>query len=172
MAAATGYTIRRARPAELDQLPAIEHAAAAQFRTTVFAALADAPLSTEELDPAHDHIWVAVDSTDAPVGFALVHRLATVAHLHELDVHPAHARRGLGGLLIETVADWAKGEGLRAITLTTFRDIPWNGPYYARIGFRPLATGELSAELRAISAAEAAAGLPVAGRVCMRRDLG
>lgn len=83
MAAATGYAIRRARPAELGQLPAIEHAAAAQFRTTAFAALADAPLSTEDLDPAHDHIWVAVDSTDAPVGFALVHRLATVAHLHE-----------------------------------------------------------------------------------------
>lgn len=114
---------------------------------------------------------MAVTPTGEPVGFALVHRLATVAHLHELDVHPAHARRGLGRRLIDAVATWAKEEGLRAITLTTFRDIPWNAPYYARIGFRPLSADELSVELRVISAAEAAAGLPVNERVCMCRDL-
>ncbi len=168
---AAAYTIRRAQPAELPQLPAIERAAAAQFRATQFAAMADLPLSAAEIDPAHDQIWVAVAPTGAPVGFALVHRLATVAHLHELDVHPAHARRGLGRCLIEAVVVWAEGEGLRAITLTTFRNIPWNAPYYARIGFRPLAADELSAELRAISDAEAAAGLPVSERVYMRRDL-
>ncbi len=166
-----GYTIGRAQPSELAQLPAIERAAAAQFRTTQFAAMADAPLSAAEIDPAYDQIWVAIAPTGEPVGFAIVHRLATVAHLHELDIHPAHARRGLGRRLIEAVAAWAKGEGLRAITLTTFRDIPWNAPYYVRIGFRPLAAVELSAELRAISAAEAAAGLPVSERVCMCRDL-
>ncbi|HEY8600797.1 MAG TPA: GNAT family N-acetyltransferase [Thermomicrobiales bacterium] len=168
---ADAYTIRRAQPAELGQLPAIERAAAAQFRATPFAALADAPLSAEEIDPARDQIWVAVAPTDEPVGFALVHRLATVAHLHELDVHPAHARRGLGRRLIEAVARWAEGEGLRALTLTTFRDIPWNAPYYARLGFRSVGADELSAELRAISAAEAAAGLPVHERISMRRDL-
>jgi GNAT superfamily N-acetyltransferase len=171
MTADAAYTIRRAQPTELGRLPAIERAAAAQFRTTQFAAMADAPLSAEEIDPAHDLIWVAVAPTGELVGFALVHQLATVAHLHELDVHPAHARRGLGGRLIDAVAAWAVGEGLRAITLTTFRDIPWNAPYYARLGFRPLAADELSTELREISEAEAAAGLPVSERVPMRRDL-
>jgi GNAT superfamily N-acetyltransferase len=171
MAADAAYTIRRAQPAELDQLPAIERAAAARFRATKFAAMADAPLSAEEIDPAHDQIWVAVAPTGALVGFALVHRLSTVAHLHELDVHPAHARRGIGRRLIDAVVAWAKGEGLRAITLTTFRDVPWNAPYYARLGFRPLAADELSAELRAISDAEVAAGLPVSERISMRRDL-
>ena len=171
MIADAAYTVRRARPDELGQLPAIERAAAAQFRTTQFAALADAPLSAEEIDPAHDQIWVAVTAAGEPVGFALVHRLATVAHLHELDVHPAHARRGLGRRLIDAVAVWAAGEGLQAITLTTFRNIPWNAPYYTRLGFRPLAADELSAELRAISEAEAAAGLPASERIPMRRDL-
>lgn len=171
MIADAAYTVRRAYPAELRQLPAIERAAAAQFRATQFAAMADAPLSAEEIDPAHDQIWVAVAATGELVGFALVHRLATVAHLHELDVHPAHARRGLGRRLIDAVAAWAAGEGLQAITLTTFRNIPWNAPYYSRLGFRPLTADELSPELWAIGEAEAAAGLPVSERVPMRRDL-
>jgi len=40
-----GYAIRPATPADLPFLPAIERAAAARFRGTAFAALADAPLA-------------------------------------------------------------------------------------------------------------------------------
>lgn len=166
-----GYTIRPAQQDELAALPAIERAAAAQFRQTAFAAMADAPLATEVLDPAHDQIWVAVAPDGQLVGFALAHRVDDAAHLHELDVHPDHARRGLGRHLIDAVAAWAQGDGLSAITLTTFRDIPWNGPYYARLGFRALADDELPPGLRAIRQSEIAAGLPRGDRLCMRRDL-
>jgi GNAT superfamily N-acetyltransferase len=166
-----GYIIRRARPDEFALLPAIERAAAGRFRQTAFAAMADAPLAADQLDPIHDRVWVVVAPDGAPVGFALVHPIDDAAHLHELDIHPDHARRGLGRRLIDAVAHWAVGEGLRAITLTTFRSIPWNAPYSARLGFRPLADGELSPGLRAIRRAESAAGLADADRCCMRRAL-
>lgn len=171
MTESDGYTIRRARPDEFALLPAIERAAAGRFRQTAFAAMADAPLAAEGLDPAHDRVWVAVTPDGTPVGFALVHPIDDAAHLHELDVHPHHARRGLGRRLIDAVARWAVGEGLRAITLTTFRAIPWNGPYYARLGFRPLSEDELSPGLRAVKREEMAAGLADADRCCMRREL-
>ena len=157
---ADSYTIRPARPDEHDTFPAIERAAAAQFRATAFAAMADAPLASEHLAGARDRAWVAV-----------ARRLDGAAHLHELDVHPAHARRGLGRLLIEAVAAWARQEGLRAVTLTTFRDIPWNAPYYGRLGFRPLDDAELGPGLRALRESETAVGLPSSDRLCMRLQL-
>ena len=78
-----------------------------------------------------------------------------------------HAERGL----IEHVARWAEANGLDAITLTTFTDVVWNGPYYERCGFRLLAESELTPGLRAIRAEEAAHGLDRWPRACMRREL-
>src|SRR5205814_1676019 len=68
------FTIRSARPDDLAALPLIEHAAAVHFRTTPYAYLADEQLSDEaHLD--HEYVWVVVDQTDQPIGFALVHLL-------------------------------------------------------------------------------------------------
>jgi hypothetical protein len=47
--------------------------------------------------------------------------------------------------------------------------VPWNAPYYERLGFRELAETEVSPGLAALKAAEG--GNPSA-RVCMLRDLG
>ncbi len=58
------------------------------------------------------------------------------------------------------------------MTLTTFTDIPWNAPYYTRLGFRVLDAGELTEGLREIRRAEAAMGLDAWPRVCMRREAG
>jgi GNAT superfamily N-acetyltransferase len=107
----------------------------------------------------------------APVGFALVGRVDDGAHLHELDVLPAHGRRGIGAALLDAVVGWAVGHGLPHVTLITFRDVPWNGPFYARHGFRPLDDADCGPGLRALRAAETAAGLPVAARGAMRRPL-
>ena len=57
------------------------------------------------------------------------------------------------------------------MTLTTFRDVPWNGPYYERCGFRVVEPGELGPGLRRIRAAEVARGLDAEPRVAMRQDL-
>ncbi|NEE19500.1 GNAT family N-acetyltransferase, partial [Streptomyces sp. SID7499] len=81
------------------------------------------------------------------------------------------ARRGIGRDLIAHLAALAATRGMAALTLTTFTDVPWNAPYYARIGFRVLAERELTEGLRAIRAEEAQHGLDRWPRVCMRREL-
>ena len=165
------YAIRIARPDDLAALPVIERAATAVFRTTPYAYLADDDLISAEVDLAHEYIWIVVDPADQPIAFAIVHLLPESVHLHELDVHPDYARQGLGRRLIATVADWARARGATALTLTTFADVPWNGPYYTRLGFRMLDLATLSPGLQAVQQGEADAGLPMAQRICMQLDL-
>jgi len=118
-----------------------------------------------------DRLWVAADELDRPVGFALASIVGDNAHLDELDVHPAHGQRGLGAALVEAVCDWARASGYRAITLTTLRDIPWNAPWYQRLGFRVLEENELSQALHDLLQEEIQRGLPAHKRVVMRREL-
>ena len=169
----TTYTIRRADAADLPMLPKLEQAAAQIFRATPYAHLADDEyLVSDEVDLEQEDVWVIVDERDAPIGFAIVHRHDdSTVHLHELDVHPDHARQGLGRRLIAAVAAWARDQGAPALTLTTFRDVVWNGPYYARLGFRELDGVSISPALQAVLDAEVENGLPKSQRVAMRLDL-
>ena len=163
--------IRAARQDDLAALPVIERAAAAVFRTTPYAYLADDDLVSADVDLRHEYVWVAVDPDDHPIAFAIVHLLDASVHLHELDVHPDYACQGLGRRMIAPVADWARARGATALTLTTFDDVLWNGPYYARLGFRTLDLATLSPGLQAVRQGEAEAGLPMAHRICMQLDL-
>jgi ribosomal protein S18 acetylase RimI-like enzyme len=168
------YTIRYARSDDLIYLNAIELAAAQAFRATRHAFVANfPPLPPAELQAAQSagRLFVATDATDAPVAFAVVDLVDNAAHIHELDVHPNHSRRGLGAQLIAEICTWAAQNGSSAVTLSTFSDVPWNAPYYARLGFHPLEEFALGPKLRALRAAEGANGLPLADRVCMRREL-
>ncbi|MGG6294647.1 GNAT family N-acetyltransferase [Leptolyngbya sp. AN02str] len=90
----------------------------------------------------------------------------------ELDVLPAHGRQGLGRALVETVCQWAQQQGCQEMTLSTFRDIPWNAPFYAKLGFRLMDDSALTPALREIQQQEADYGLPIDDRVFMSRILG
>ena len=85
---------------------------------------------------------------------------------------PAHARRGLGARLLACVCAWAQAQGYASVTLSTFRDVPWNGPFYRKHGFRELQPAEWTAGMRATRDKEAQHGLCVEARVFMRRELG
>ena len=63
-------------------------------------------------------------------------------------MHPDHGRRGLGRALVGAVCDWARKERFEIITLTTYRDVPWNGPLYESLGFATI--GVLTPGLLAI----------------------
>jgi GNAT superfamily N-acetyltransferase len=165
------FIIRSARPDDLAILPSIERSAAALFRTTPYAYLADDDLVSAEVDLAHEYVWVVVDEAGQPIAFAIVHLLSELMHLHELDVHPDYARQGLGRRLIATITDWGRARGATALTLTTFDDVPWNGPDYTRLGFRTLDLTLISPDLQAVRQGEAEAGLPMAHRICMQLDL-
>lgn len=165
------YKITAARPSDLPRLPAIELAAARLLAGHAPESVLTETTSQEELQDARrrGHLWVAL-ADDVPVGFAHAEILEPgVAHLEEIDVHPEHARRGLGTSLVMAVCAWAAAGGYRAVTLTTFRDVPFNMPFYARLGFEVIPPAELSPALRSVVQAETRRGLNPARRVAMRR---
>jgi len=120
---------------------------------------------------ADDRLWVCVDEQDQPVGYVQIDVVDGCAHIEQVSVHPDHAGKRLGRKLIDRVESWAAQRGLAALTLTTFRDVPWNAPYYQRCGFRLLDAQEIGRELAEIRREEAAHGLDRWPRVCMRREL-
>ena len=168
----SGYEIRRAAPEHVPHLQAIELAATRVFPEEDLPEKARSepiPLESYRSAAAEGRLWLALQVPEPPVGFALLEYLDGVVHLRELDVHPDHARRGLGTALLAAVSRWATLEGYEAITLTTFRHLSWNGPYYEREGFRELECDEITPGLARILNAEAAAGLT--HRIAMRLEL-
>jgi len=164
------YEIVLARPRDLPLIPAIELAAAGLLAGHAPSSVLNETTSQFELRKAQRarRLWVVLAGFE-PVGFAhvVVHERG-VAHLEEVDVHPDHARRGLGRRLVQTVCAWATSHGFDAVTLTTFRHLPWNMPFYAQLGFEALATDEVSAALRSVIDDEMRRGLDPARRVVMR----
>ena len=168
------HRIGRAGDGDLAKLPALEQAANELFLGRGLAGVKqEDATSLEELTQAHAQglLWVAREPGGEPIGFALLDVVDGAIHLEEIDVHPAHGRCGVGRALLEAVCEWAGRAGHRAVTLTTFRGIPWNEPFYASAGFRALAPHEFGPGLAAVVRDETARGLDPAQRVTMRRDL-
>lgn len=168
------YAIRRARRRELPALRGVERLADERFKEMGLAAVAESGLTgIDDLEAACEEgcLWVA-DADGEPVGFAVVELVDGIPHLDELSVHPEHGRRGLGRRLVDMACRWARERGHDALTLTTFAEVPWNGPWYRRLGFQPVPDTELGPELRARRLQEVERGLDAAGRrEVLRLDL-
>ncbi|MEV8319098.1 GNAT family N-acetyltransferase [Streptomyces sp. NPDC059900] len=165
--------IRPPTKAELPALQDIERAAGEAFRPLGMVAVADdEPPAVDLLEGfrAAGRAWVA-DNDGAPVAYLISEPVDAAEHIEQITVHPRAARHRIGQALIEHTAERALAAGIQALTLTTFADVPWNAPYYARIGFRVLGEDELTPGLRRIRAHEADLGLDRWPRVAMRRDL-
>lgn len=165
--------IRPAHPEDADALPDIERSAAQLFtQAPGLQWLADAPVASP---PSYQRliqqgtVWVAAHSDGRLQGFLSAERCGPELHLWELSVHADWQRQGLGRLLLQRAAEQAAAWGLNALTLTTFADLPWNAPAYARQGFVPAQPP--GPRLQAVLDAEAAHGLPAARRIAMRRGL-
>jgi len=166
--------IRRPRADELEALRSIERDAGRAFATIGMAAIAaDEPFAVAELEAfrAAERLFVAVDGRDRPVAYLLSAVVDGCAHVEQVSVATAHAGQGLGARLIDHLGALALAEGHPALTLTTFRDVPWNAPYYRRLGFVPVDPGDHGPELAALVAREAASIPGDAPRVAMRRPL-
>ncbi|NED91818.1 GNAT family N-acetyltransferase, partial [Streptomyces sp. SID11233] len=102
------------------------------------------PLATLEHHRREGLAWVfTTPPDDTPVAYLLADRTDGNLHIEQVSVHPSHARRRLGRALIDHAAHQARTEGARALTLTTFTEVPWNAPYYARLGFEEFPAPEL-----------------------------
>lgn len=166
--------VRAVRDEDLPVLREIERASGERYREFGLDQVADdEPASIEVLADyaSGGRAWVAQDADGAPVGYILVDAVDGAAHIEQVSVAPDHQGRGLGRALVERAAQWAAGQDMNALTLTTFGHIPWNRPLYEHLGFRVLAYDELGPGMRAAREAEAAHGLDPALRVVMRRDL-
>jgi GNAT superfamily N-acetyltransferase len=113
--------------------------------------------------------WVAVDVSDQPVAYVLVDEVDGNAHVAQISVLPESQGHGVGRALLERVRTWAIASNCPAITLTTFRDVPWNLPLYEHLGFVALSEEEVGPELQTVVGDELDSGLDPATRVCMRR---
>lgn len=163
--------IRLARETELSEIPRIELSAAQKFVGQ------DVPgeLLTDVAGPDayRPHLnagtlWVA-DDGGGPVAFLAGRVEGERLHVDELDVRQDRQGQGLGRRLLAHAAEWARASGLTRMSLTTFRNIPWNGPFYASVGFREWPEDEAPASLRQALANERARGLQ--GRCAMVMDL-
>jgi GNAT superfamily N-acetyltransferase len=166
--------IREARAKDLPKMRDIEAAAGEAFRTLDMGAIADdVPPSVKALAIYQEdaRAWVATDSDDDAVAYILVDVVEEFAHIEQVTVHPLHARQGLGRELIDRAAHWAVARGLKGITLTTFERVPWNAPYYVRLGFQLVPEHECSDGLHQIVQAERTHGLDAWPRVVMEKAL-
>ena len=159
MTPAQPMRLRAGSAADFPRLAEIELAAAGLFPS---GRIPDEPdtLTTPSLAQgvADGLLWVA-QQQDQAVGFTLSSQLEGYLHLLELSVHPDWGRQGIGRQLVAQVLERARGLGLPGVTLTTFRDLPFNGPFYASMGFVEIPLDQLSPSIADILAAEEAAGM-------------
>jgi GNAT superfamily N-acetyltransferase len=169
-----GYTIRSARVEKLPLLAHIEQLAAIRFLKTPYAFLVDAkPLLLDFVQQRFQEgqVWVVVNQQDVLIGFAVTREVDDTLYLQEIDIDPKHGQKGLGYALVDTVRSWAKLSDYSVMSLSTFRDIPWNAPFYSKLGFYILDEPELTNGFQQIRWQENEAGLPISDRVIMRCDL-
>ncbi|MBS42200.1 MAG: GNAT family N-acetyltransferase [Nocardioides sp.] len=105
-----------------------------------------------------------------PVGFAhLSHQdsWGEWAHLEQLSVLPTHQGRGVGRALVEAARERARWDGHRRLSLCTYRDVPWNGPFYRSAGFEEVDEAHLQPFQAALRAREQELGLDGAGPRCV-----
>lgn len=104
---------------------------------------------------------------EAIIGFAAIGVVGRELHLDELSVARAHQRCGVGSLLVRAAKIDARNSGYSAITLNTYRDIPWNAPFYVRLGFVEVENLEGRPHLVERRDAAAALSLPMDRRCAM-----
>lgn len=165
------YTITQATADHVPLLAAIEMAAAAIFPP---GSIPDhirsdsVPVETL-LEAVHEGLlWVAVADDGKPVGHALAQWAESAVLLAQMDVHPDHMRKGIGSALVARVAEHVRLHGKPALFLTTFAHIPWNAPFYAKLGFVAINDADAPPFLKVILENEKRYGLT--NRIAMRLD--
>lgn len=164
--------LRPADPAEIPLIREIERASARRFIGLMDALAADEPSPVEILAAriASDGLLVAVEA-DTPIAFVMFRPVEDGLYIEQLDVLPAFAGRRIGAALLDAVAERARTRGLKRLTLSTFRDVPWNAPYYRRLGFIDIADDALTPGLLEIRREHLARGLDESQRTFMGREV-
>lgn len=162
--------LRPARPDEIDTIRGLERASAQRFIGQMDALAADEPSPATVLAAriVGGGLMVAVED-HVIAGFAMFRPVEDRLYVEQIDVLPAFAGRRIGAALLDAVTDRTRTAGLAGLSLSTFREIPWNAPYYRRLAFLDVAA--LTPAMAAIRAGHLARGLDEDARVFMVRDV-
>jgi GNAT superfamily N-acetyltransferase len=169
----TAYRIERGTAAQASRLREIERAAGDRFRDIGMGDVADGdvtPAAILEARAQSDQLYVALDSGDVVVGFLIWSPKDGLAYIEEVSVHPDHAGHRLAARLIDQLADDVRTRHT-ALTLATFRDVPWNAPYYAKLGFAELPLKRVGAQHQISWQHQAKNGLDMTRRLFMVREI-
>lgn len=160
--------IRAARPDEAELVREIEDSAARSFLASPHAYAAAHPAHPAAVYAAlaAEGLVLLAEDGDEAIGFAACEAYADALHLKELGVRQGHQGRGAGAVLVAAVVEAARRRALPAVTLTTFQDVSWNAPWYARLGFEALGPEALGDRLARELAEETERGL--SARCAMR----
>jgi GNAT superfamily N-acetyltransferase len=112
-------------------------------------------------------LMLAVDEGDRPIGFLAAAERDGGLYIGELDVHPDWQRRGTGRALVMWALEEASRRGLWGAMLTTDRYVPFNAPFYAKLGFGVVAGDELPLSLKRVLVEEERSGMNPLRRVAM-----
>lgn len=166
--------IRAALPSEISSMQSIEIRAARLYETVSgyeFCSQLPPRSRAEHMRILENGAaWVAVIG-DKVVGFLLTLPVDGRAHVLEAATDYDSQRKGIGRHLFAEFHAWAADAGFSAATLTTYRDVPWNAPFYARIGYKIIAVDAERPQLMAVQAEEASAGFAREPRVAMEKLL-
>ena len=165
--------IRLGSADEIHKVAPLEQAAAEAYRTIGMDAIADdAPIPESVLLEAAEEqrFWVAVEY-GVLKAYLLGDFLPQSLHIDQVTVHPDASRRGLGALMIESVSADPRAKERGLITLTSFANVPWNAPYYERIGFIDIDRKDWPEGVAEKVAAEEEKGLAAWPRVVMQREI-
>ena len=168
------FSIRRAQSWDLPLLEYVERSAAEIFRTVNLGFLADGEtLAPEVLEAMYqaDHLWVATNRFDQPIGFIGGEYLSGNFHIVEISVAREFQGKGIGKALMTAMVEHVSREGYKSVTLTTYRNLGFNGPWYSRLGFFEVNPHDMGREYLDILASEAQHGLDVRSRCVMRKIL-
>lgn len=172
----TAYAVRPARARDLDAIGPLEDSGLALFESALGdltgTVLGERAMSGQERSTKDGFLLVA-EVSGGLVGFVHVLILDGHAHLEQISVHPDHMRQGIGAALIEAACERLSVQGHGAVTLMTYADLPWNGPYYARHGFAEVGDDEPRAayQLRLVDVEERIGLGEFGRRILMRRTL-
>ncbi len=166
-----GYTIKPAIADHVPALAAIEIAAASIFPPGSIPdhIRSDFTSANTLLDAVRNGLlWVALAGDGRPVGYALVQFIEDAALLAQMDVHPDHMRKGIGSALVMQVVEHLRFLKKSTLCLTTFVHVPWNAPFYAKLGFVAMSNADMPSFLKGILEEEKRCGLTGRTAMCLR----
>ncbi|KWS20191.1 acetyltransferase [Pseudomonas syringae pv. syringae] len=145
------FDLRLSKDSDLPDLRRLSALARDRYKTiSSLAHVADLPpLSADRFEACR--VVVAVDqNTHEVIGYAAMRPLDGLLYLDNISVVPRASGSGVGKTLLSSVVTHAQALRVQAVSLTTFREPLWNGPWFRKHGFGLMPDIEIGEGLRRV----------------------